>query len=153
MRVFDSPEIPFTIEMPFDFVNDWRTVSCRQWAASIDALACLSDPDPTGQALAMLLLVEDFQAAGVIDMTLEELGDLVGGFLENNPSFQDVSQTIIETSQGAPAILLTANIEDMGLRMTRLLTIEDRQGYYVTFLYEEGEQAVVDYLISTFRVR
>jgi hypothetical protein len=154
MRVFDSPEIPFTIEVPFDFVDDWRTVNCREWFSSIDALACLSDPDPTGQVLTMLLLVEDLQTAGVADITLEDLGDIIRGFLEENPAFDGVTQTSIETAQGEPALLIKANLGSMGLHMTRLLTIaEGREGHYVTFLHTEEEQEMVDYLITTFRVR
>jgi hypothetical protein len=154
MRVFDAPEVPFTIEMPFHYVEDWKTAGCRFWVSAVEATACLSDPDPRGDILTMLLIVEDLQAAGASETTVEEVAGIIREWLEQNDAFSDIEQTAIQTAAGEPAILLTAAIDDMDLRMTRLLTVDvGNEGHYVTFLHSEEEQTIVDYLITTFRVR
>ena len=155
MRVFDDPTIPFTIQMPFHFVNYPKTVSCRTWSGLVESVACLSDSSPSGDQLTMLLLVEDFKAAGVPDLTLDELADIIRGFLEQNSAYTGITQTTIETADGEPAIVLKAEIEVMGVNMTRLLTVDPiaKEGHYVTFIHSAEEQEIVDYLISTFSER
>ncbi len=155
MRVFDDPAIPFTIQMPFYFVNYPKTVNCRTWSGLVEFAACLSDSSPNGDELTMLLLVEDYKAAGVSDLTLDDVASIIRDFLEQNSAFSEITQSTMETAEGKPAVVLKAEIEPMSVQMTRFLTVDPiaKEGHYITFIHSPEEQEIVDYLISTFRER
>lgn len=155
MRLFDEAEIPFTLEVPFQFVEDWHTATCRDIPpADTGLMLCLSDPDPNGRQLGVVLLVEDAQELGLPGLTLDEMADAMRELYSSSPNYHNLTETRIETADGDEAVVISVDAGNEGVRLTRLMATEgDRMGYNITFLYFAEEQATVDYIISTFRLR
>ncbi len=153
MRLYDDPLLPFTFEVPVNFGTS-NSLICQQVAATGQMGACLSDVPFESGALTIMAITENADQLGVEEFTLEEYVSYLRLAMESNPQVTIAAEHPIETAQGDPAILVEITAPNGGGELRRFVHVYLRkEANNMSFFYDASQQDMVDYIISTYRVR
>lgn len=154
MRLYDDPILPFTFEVPVNFEQNNGGQFCRLMALGGPEGACLGEVPLSTSDLGIFAFSEDTVQLGIGELTLEEYVSIIRKSMDSNPAITRVSEHPVETAAGDPAIVLEISGAEERFKLQRFIHVSGRRvANNLYFTYDLSQQEMVDYIISTYRVR
>lgn len=145
MTVYEDTDAGFSIQYP----ADWR----QEVETGGTATRAVTD----GEGRTFVVTIEDLEALGLGEMTLDEYADIVLAAARTRVSDIEVlSRKRIETETGQPALKLELSLVNGRLLGSRFIYLKGQQAFNATYTAPadayEALQPLIEYSFSTFAV-